>query len=54
MDLAFVDKLASQYIGVKYLLVAVVFSRLYRFQPMKIKNSKDTLKNCCKSIPEKL
>ena len=36
MELAFVDKLASQNNGVKYLLVAVDnFSRFVRFQTMK-------------------
>ena len=44
MDLAFVDKLASQNKGVKYLLVAVdVFSRFVRVQTMKTKYAKDTL-----------
>ena len=44
MDLAFVDKLASQNKGVKYLLVAVdVFSRLVRVQTRKTKYAKDTL-----------
>ena len=38
MDLAFVDKLASQNKGIKYLLVAVdVFSRFVRAQTMKTK-----------------
>ena len=44
MDLAFVDKLASQNKGVKYLLVAVdSFSRFVRVQTMKTKYAKDTL-----------
>ena len=44
MDLAFVDKLASQNNGVKYLLVAVdIFSRFVRVQTMKTKYAKDTL-----------
>ena len=43
-DLAFVDKLASQNKGVKFLLVAVdVFSRFVRDQTMKTKYAKDTL-----------
>ena len=44
MDLAFVDKLASQNRGVKYLLVAVdVFLRFVRVQTMITKYAKDTL-----------
>ena len=44
MDLTFVDKLASQNKGVKYLLVAVdIFSRFVRVQTMKTKYAKDTL-----------
>ena len=42
MDLAFVDKLASNNGGVKYLLVCVdVFSRFVRVQPMKTKFAKE-------------
>ena len=60
MDLAFVDKLASQNKGVKYLLVAVdVFSRFVRVRTMKTKYAKDTLQAFKKMIsrkntPEKL
>ena len=60
MHLAFVDKLASQNKGVKYLLVAVdVFSRFVRVQTMKTKYAKDTLQAFKKMIsrkntPEKL
>ena len=60
MDLAFVDKLASQNNGVKYLLVAVdFFSRFVRVQTMKTKYAKDTLQAFRKMIsrkntPEKL
>ena len=60
MDLAFVDKLASQNKGVKCLLVAVdVFSRFVRVQTMKTKYAKDTLQAFKKMIsrkntPEKL
>ena len=44
MDLAFVDKLASQNNGVKYLLVAVdIFLQFVRVQKMKTKYAKDTL-----------
>ena len=44
MDLAFVDKLASQNNEVKHLLVAVdVFPRFVRVQTMKTKYAKDTL-----------
>ena len=44
MDLAFVDKLASQNKGVKYLLIAVdVFSRFVKVQTTKTKYAKDTL-----------
>ena len=43
LDLAFVDKLASQNNGIKYLLVAVdIFSRFVRVQTMKTKYAKDT------------
>ena len=60
MDLAFVDKLASQNNGVKYLLVAVdIFSRFVRVQTMKTKYAKDTLQAfrrmiSRKNTPEKL
>ena len=60
MDLAFVDKLAGQNNGVKYLLVAVdIFSRFVRVQTMKTKYAKDTLQAFRKMIsrkntPEKL
>ena len=60
MNLAFVDKLASQNNGVKYLLVAVdVFSRFVRVQTMKTKYAKDTLqafkiKISRKNFPKKL
>ena len=60
MDLAFVDKLASQNDEVKYLLVAVdVFSRFVRVQTMKTNYAKDTLQPFKKMIsrkntPEKL
>ena len=60
MDLAFVDKLASQNNGFKYLLVAVdIFSRFFRVQTMKTKYAKDTLQAFRKMIsrkntPEKL
>ena len=55
MDLAFVDKLASQNNGVKYLLVAVnlVFPRFVRVQAMKTKSAKDTLKAFRKMISQK-
>ena len=44
MALAFVDKLASQHNGVKYLLVAVdIFSRFIRVHTMKTENATDTL-----------
>ena len=60
MDLAFVDKLASQNNGVKFSLVAVdVFSRFVRVQTMKTKYAEDTLQAFKKMIsrkntPEKL
>ena len=60
MELAFVDKLASQNNGVKYLLVAEdIFSRFARVQTMKTKYAKHTLKAFRKMIsrkntPEKL
>ena len=60
MDLAFVDKLASQNNGVKYLLVAVdVFLRFIRVQTLKTKYAKDALQAFKKMIsrkntPEKL
>ena len=54
MDLAFVDKLASQNNGVKYLLVAVdIFSRFVRVQTLKIKYAKDTLQAFRKMISQK-
>ena len=61
MDLAFVDKLASQNNGVKYFLVAVdIFSRFFRVQIMKTKYAKNTLQAAFrkmisqKNTPEKL
>ena len=60
MDLAFVDKLASQNNEVKYLLVAVdIFSRFVRVQTMKTNYAEDTLQAfrkmvSRKNIPEKL
>ena len=60
MDLAFLDKLASQNKGVKYLLVAVdVFSRFVRVQTMETKYVKENLQAfkkmiSQKNIPEKL
>ena len=43
MDLAFVEMLAAQNNGVKYLLVAVdIFSRFVRVQTLKTKYAKDT------------
>ena len=54
MDLAFVDKLASQNDGVKYLLVAVdVFSRFVRAQTRKTKYAKDNLQAFRKMISQK-
>ena len=54
MDLAIVDKLASQNKGVKYLLVAVdVFSRFVRVQTMKTKYAKYTLQAFIKMISRK-
>ena len=54
MDLAFVDKLASQNNGVKYLLVAAdVFLRFVRVQTMKTKNAKNTLQALKKMISRK-
>ena len=55
-DLAFVDKLASQNNGVKYLLVAVAVdnvSRFIRVQTMKTKYAKDTLQAFRKMISRK-
>ena len=58
--MAFVDKLASQNNGLKYLLVAVdIFSRFVRVQTMKKKYAKGTLQAFRKMIsrkntPEKL
>lgn len=60
MDLAFVDKLASLNNGFRYLLVCVdVFSRFVRVQPMKTKDSKETLRAFLKMMkkdckPEKI
>ena len=54
MDLAFVDKLASQNKGVKILLVAVdVFSRFVRVETMKTKYANDTLQAFKKMISRK-
>ena len=54
MDLAFVDKLANQNNGVKYLLVAVnFFSRFVRVQTMKTKYAKGTLQAFRKMISQK-
>ena len=54
MDLAFVDKLANQNNGVKYLLVAVsFFSRFVRVQTMKTKYAKGTLQASRKMISQK-
>ena len=54
MDLAFVDKLASQNNGVKNLLVAVeIFSRFVRVQTMKTKYAKFTLQAFRKNISRK-
>ena len=54
MDLAFVDKLASQNNGVKYLLVAVdIFSRFVRVQTMKTQYAKDNLEAFRKMISRK-
>ena len=54
MDLAFVDKLASQNNRVKYLLVAVdIFSRFVRVQTMKTKYAKDNLQAVRKMISRK-
>ena len=60
MDLAFVNKLASQNNGVKQLLVAVdIFPRIVRVQRTKAKYAKNTLQGFKKMIsrkttPEKL
>ena len=60
MDLAFVDNLAGQNNGVKYLLVDVdIFLRFVRVQTIKTRNAKDTLQAFRKMIsrkntPEKL
>ena len=52
--LAFVDKLASQNNGVKYLLVAVdIFSRFVIDQTMKTKYIKDTFQDLRKMISRK-
>ena len=54
MDLAFVDKLASQNKGVKYLLVAVdVFVRFVRVRTMKTNIAKDILQAFKKKISRK-
>ena len=54
MNLAFLDKLASQINRFKYLLVAVdVFSRSVRVQTMKTKYAKDTLQAFKKMISQK-
>ena len=54
MDLAFLDKLASQNNAVKYLLVAVyTFSRFVRVQTMKKKYTKGTLQAFRKLISRK-
>ena len=54
MDLAFLDKLASQNNGVKYLLVSIdIFSRLVRVQTRKTKNAKDNLQASKKWFLEK-
>ena len=54
MDLAFVDKLASQNNGVKKLLVAVnICLRFARVQTRKIKYAKDTLQVFKKIISQK-
>ena len=60
INLAFVDKLASQNKGIKFLLVVVdIFSRFVRVQTMKTNYAKDTLKAfkkliSTKNTPEKL
>ena len=54
MDLAFVDKLASQNNGVKYFLVAVgFFLRFVRVQKMKTKYAKDIFQAFRKMISRK-
>ena len=54
MDLAFVDKLASQNSGAKYLLIALdIFSRFVRVQTLKTKYAKDTLQAFKKMISRK-
>ena len=54
MDLAFVEKLASQNNRVKYFLVAVdTFSRFVRVQTMKTKYAKSTLQAFRKMISRK-
>ena len=51
MDLAFVDKLASQNKGVKYLLFAVdIFPRIVRDQTVETKYAKDILQTFRKLI----
>ena len=43
MEMAFVDKLAKQNNGVKYLLIAAdIFSRFVRVQTMKTRCAEDT------------
>ena len=56
MNLDFVDKLASQNDGFKFLLVAVdIFSRFVRVQTMKAKYATETLQAFIKKIsPEKI
>ena len=54
MDLAFVDKLASQNNGAKYLLVAVdIISRFVRVQTVKTNYAKDILQAFRKSFLKK-
>ena len=54
MDLAFLDKLASQNKGIKYLLVAVdVFLRFVNLQTIKTKYAKDTSEAFEKKIPRR-
>ena len=54
MDLAFVDKLASQNNGVNYFFIAGdFFSRFVRVQTMKTKYAKDTLQAFRKLISQK-
>ena len=54
MDLAFVDKLASQNNGVKYLLFAVdIFPRFFRVQTVETKYAKEILQAFRKLISRK-